>query len=98
MTMEAVKLNNGVLMPVLGLGTFEVTEPAECIDSVKDALALGYRMVDTAQLYNNEEFADLIQYILNSFFQLFHPHQYLHNTNRDCYKLLHYLFLAQELQ
>ena len=56
MTKEAVKLNNGVLMPVLGLGTFEVTEPAECIDSVKDALALGYRMVDTAQLYNNEEF------------------------------------------
>ena len=54
--MEAVKLNNGVLMPVLGLGTFEVTEPVECIDSVKDALALGYRMVDTAQLYNNEEF------------------------------------------
>ena len=54
--MEAVKLNNGVLMPVLGLGTFEVTEPAECIDSVKDALALGYRMVDTAQLYNNEDF------------------------------------------
>lgn len=43
-------------MPVLGLGTFEVTDPAECIDSVKDALALGYRMVDTAQLYNNEEF------------------------------------------
>ena len=54
--METVKLNNGVVMPILGLGTFEVTEPAECIDSVKDALELGYRMVDTAQLYNNEEF------------------------------------------
>lgn len=54
--METVKLNDGVQMPVFGLGTFKVTDPAECVGSVKDALELGYRMIDTAQLYENEEF------------------------------------------
>lgn len=53
--METVKLNNGVQMPVLGLGTYKVTDPSECLSSVRDALELGYRMIDTAQLYDNEE-------------------------------------------
>lgn len=43
-------------MPVLGLGTFKATDPDECRNAVKDALSLGYRLVDTAQIYNNEEF------------------------------------------
>ncbi len=54
--MENVKLNNGVLMPVLGLGTFKSTDPSECRMSVENALELGYRMIDTARMYKNEEF------------------------------------------
>ena len=54
--MESVKLNNGVIMPVLGLGTFKSTDPAECRESVEAALELGYRMIDTARMYGNEEY------------------------------------------
>ena len=53
--MEKVTLNNGVEMPVLGLGTYKSTDPAECSVSVKAALECGYRMIDTAQLYGNED-------------------------------------------
>ena len=54
--MKTVTLNNGVEMPVLGLGTYKTTDPSECLTSVRDALELGYRMIDTAQFYDNEEF------------------------------------------
>lgn len=50
-----VKLNNGVLMPVLGFGTFQLRESV-CQKSVADAISVGYRLIDTATLYKNEEF------------------------------------------
>lgn len=55
LTMEQVTLNNGVVMPILGFGVFQVTDLAECERSVADALAVGYRLIDTAQSYGNEE-------------------------------------------
>ncbi len=53
--METVKLNNEVEMPLLGFGTFQVSDKAECIKSVETALKTGYRLIDTAQAYGNEE-------------------------------------------
>ena len=47
--MKTVKLNNGIEMPVLGLGTFLSNDPAVCEQSVVDAISLGYRLIDTAQ-------------------------------------------------
>lgn len=52
--MEYVTLNNGVRMPVLGYGVYQV-DPSECARCVRDALEVGYRAVDTAQVYQNEE-------------------------------------------
>ena len=52
--MKEVTLNNGVKMPQLGYGVYQV-EPAEAKRCVSDALAVGYRMVDAAQAYANEE-------------------------------------------
>lgn len=52
--METVKLNNGIEMPILGYGVYQVT-PEECERCVLDALSVGYRSVDTAQAYFNEE-------------------------------------------
>ena len=52
--MEFVKLNNGVEMPVLGFGVFQVTDPAVCEQAVLDAISVGYRSIDTAQSYGNE--------------------------------------------
>lgn len=52
--MDTVKLNNGVEMPVLGYGVYQVT-PEECERCVTDALSVGYRSIDTAQAYANEE-------------------------------------------
>lgn len=52
--METIRLNNGVEMPVLGYGVFKV-DPAECERCVTDAIAAGYRLIDTAQFYANEE-------------------------------------------
>lgn len=52
--MKEVTLNNGVKMPLLGYGVYQV-EPAEAKRCVSDALAVGYRMIDTAQAYANEE-------------------------------------------
>ena len=51
--MQTVKLANGVHMPVLGYGVFQVS-PEECVRCVKEALACGYRYIDTAQAYHNE--------------------------------------------
>lgn len=53
--METVKLNNGVEMPILGFGVFQVTDLDECERSVVDAIETGYRLIDTAQSYMNEE-------------------------------------------
>jgi len=53
--MELVKLNNGVEMPLLGFGVFQVTDLAECERSVLDAISTGYRLIDTAASYMNEE-------------------------------------------
>lgn len=52
--MEYVKLNNGIMMPVLGYGVYQVT-PEECERCVSEALQVGYRSIDTAQAYANEE-------------------------------------------
>jgi 2,5-diketo-D-gluconate reductase A len=53
--MQKVKLNNGVEMPILGFGVFQVTDLAECERSVSDAIETGYRLIDTAASYMNEE-------------------------------------------
>ncbi len=53
--METVDLNNGVKMPVLGFGVFQMRDLAECERSVSDAIAVGYRLIDTAASYLNEE-------------------------------------------
>ena len=52
--MKTVTLNNGVVMPQIGCGVYQVS-PAECERCVSDALSVGYRMIDTAQAYHNEE-------------------------------------------
>ncbi|MCM1561792.1 MAG: aldo/keto reductase, partial [Butyrivibrio sp.] len=52
--MEYATLNNGVKMPVLGYGVYQVT-PEECEQCVADAIQAGYRSIDTAQAYANEE-------------------------------------------
>lgn len=52
--MEFVTLNNGVKMPKLGYGVYQV-DPAECERCVLDAISVGYRSIDTAQAYANEE-------------------------------------------
>ena len=52
--MNTVKLANGVEMPQIGYGVYQVT-PGECERCVGDALSVGYRMIDTAQAYANEE-------------------------------------------
>ena len=52
--MEYIRLSNGVEMPLLGYGVFQVS-PDECERCVTDALSVGYRLIDTAQAYQNEE-------------------------------------------
>lgn len=52
--MEYVTLNNGIKMPVLGYGVYQVTNE-ECERCVLDAISVGYRSIDTAQAYGNEE-------------------------------------------
>ncbi|WP_455674566.1 aldo/keto reductase [Phocaeicola sp.] len=52
--MEYVKLNNGIEMPILGYGVYQVS-PEECERCVLDAISVGYRSIDTAQAYYNEE-------------------------------------------
>jgi 2,5-diketo-D-gluconate reductase A len=53
--MQKVKLNNGVEMPILGFGVFQITDAAECERSVVDAIQTGYCLIDTAASYLNEE-------------------------------------------
>ncbi|SFA69469.1 2,5-diketo-D-gluconate reductase A [Collimonas sp. OK607] len=52
--MNYVTLNNGLKMPVLGFGVFQIPDPAECERSVIDAIESGYRLIDTATSYLNE--------------------------------------------
>lgn len=52
--MQHVKLNNGVEMPILGYGVYQI-DPAACARCVGDAIRIGYRSIDTAQAYRNEE-------------------------------------------
>ncbi len=52
--METVKLNNGVEMPILGYGVFQIPDLNECEKGVLDAIAKGYRLIDTAASYMNE--------------------------------------------
>ncbi|CAM3180447.1 aldo/keto reductase [Paenibacillus lupini] len=53
--MEFVTLNNGVSMPILGFGVYQIQDPEECERCVLDAISVGYRSIDTAQVYQNEE-------------------------------------------
>ena len=53
--MQKVKLNNGLEMPILGFGVFQMNDLKECERSVHDAIQTGYRLIDTAASYGNEE-------------------------------------------
>lgn len=53
--MEFKKLNNGIEMPKLGLGVFQITDLALCEEIVSQAITMGYRLIDTATAYENEE-------------------------------------------
>lgn len=53
--MEYVTLNNGIKMPKVGFGVFQITDKEECTKVVLDAIDAGYRLIDTAQAYGNEE-------------------------------------------
>lgn len=53
--MEYVTLKNGVKMPALGFGVFQIADPETCEQAVYDALMSGYRLIDTAAVYGNEE-------------------------------------------
>ena len=53
--MQTVKLNNGVEIPILGFGVFQITDAEECERSVSEALQTGYRLIDTAASYLNED-------------------------------------------
>lgn len=53
--MKFTRLNNGIKMPMEGLGVFQVSDQAQCEQAVLDAIALGYRLIDTAAAYMNEE-------------------------------------------
>ena len=53
--MKTVELNNGVEMPILGFGTYQIEDLDECERSVSEALETGYRLIDTEASYENEE-------------------------------------------
>ncbi|MDM0045872.1 aldo/keto reductase [Variovorax dokdonensis] len=53
--MQHVTLNNGIEMPIVGFGVFQIADAKECERSVADAIAAGYRLIDTAASYMNEE-------------------------------------------
>ncbi len=52
---ESRRLSDGAVIPLLGLGVWQVENSSECVDAVRWALELGYRHIDTAQAYGNEE-------------------------------------------
>ena len=53
--MQNVRLNNGVEMPILGFGVYQIADAEECERSVYEAISTGYRLIDTAAAYKNEE-------------------------------------------
>lgn len=53
--MQQVTLNNGIVMPILGYGVFQIPDPQECERCVVEAIGTGYRLIDTAASYLNEE-------------------------------------------
>ena len=53
--MQTVKLNNGIEMPILGFGVYQIDDANECERSVREAIEVGYRSIDTAAAYFNEE-------------------------------------------
>lgn len=53
--MQTITLNNGIQMPIIGFGVFQITDPVECEECVYEALMNGYRLIDTASAYQNEE-------------------------------------------
>ena len=53
--MKKIILNNGVEMPILGYGVFQIEDEKECERCVLDALDVGYRLIDTAIAYGNEQ-------------------------------------------
>ena len=53
--MEYLKLNNDLSIPIVGYGVYKIDDHDECVQSVLDAIEVGYRLIDTAQLYVNEE-------------------------------------------
>src|SRR4051812_40713403 len=54
-TMETITLNNGIEMPILGFGVYQIKDLEECERSVYEAIEAGYRLIDTAAAYLNEE-------------------------------------------
>lgn len=52
--MQSVTLNNGITMPLVGFGVYQITDPKECEQAVIDAIDTGYRLIDTAAAYQNE--------------------------------------------
>jgi diketogulonate reductase-like aldo/keto reductase len=56
--MKRVVLNNGVEMPLLGFGVYQITDAEVCERSVYEAIQTGYRLIDTAAAYGNEEAVD----------------------------------------
>ena len=52
--MQTIQLNNGISMPLLGFGVFQITDAVVCEESVQTALQTGYRLIDTAACYGNE--------------------------------------------
>ena len=55
LAIPSVTLNNGVEMPILGFGVFQVSDAEVCERSVYEAIRTGYRLIDTAASYGNEE-------------------------------------------
>lgn len=52
--MKTVTLNNGIVMPIVGFGVFQMNDPHNCEQAVLDAIEVGYRLIDTAASYMNE--------------------------------------------
>ncbi|CAJ0997669.1 putative oxidoreductase/MSMEI_2347 [Sodalis praecaptivus] len=52
--MQSTTLNNGIAMPLVGFGVYQIAEPVECERAVLDAINVGYCLIDTAASYQNE--------------------------------------------
>ena len=61
--MKNIQLNNGIEMPLLGYGVYQVN-PEECERCVSDAISVGYRMIDTAQIYRRLFCFEIIMWLV----------------------------------